>query len=68
MDVIGKASAVIGWAWEWCKWAWAKVADLGNQVIDPPPHRIKYYVVVVLAIGQGLIKGIPPCSISRPIC
>ncbi len=53
MNIIGKGSAVAGWAWEWIVWIWARVKALGDYVYDPPPHHIRYWIV----IGLSLIIG-----------
>jgi hypothetical protein len=53
MKLIDKAKAVLAWAWGWIVSAWNWVKAAGNQVIDPPPEKVKYYLVIVLAIAVG---------------
>ena len=53
MKLKPMALAAIAWVWSWLVWTWAKVKAGGNQVIDPPPQRIKYYMLFVLAVAVG---------------
>lgn len=48
-----KALKALGWAWSFVVAFWGKAKAWGDYIYDPPPHHIKYW----LSIGMALIIG-----------
>ena len=55
--LLALVKAWASWLWSWVVWVkakgWAGLKGVLNYTYDPPPHHVKYWMVVVLGIAVG---------------